>query len=131
MDKFIVSYDDENGILYLKIKGLLEVGDLRDLILKYEKLLEGKPRRYALVDMTESAKFDTSVMTKELRNSYKDMIKAMNPDKTAIFGASPALRMTSRIALVVSGKSDVTHFFKTKEEAMEWLKGGKRNVGSR
>jgi hypothetical protein len=49
----------------------------------------------------------------------------MNPEKSAIFGVTPGLRMAARIALVVSGKSEITHFFKTKEEALRWLKGEK------
>lgn len=125
MDKFIASYDDEKDVLYIKIRGILEVEDLNELISQYKKLLDGKPHRHILVDMTESAKFDASAMTKEMRNSYKELIKVMDTDKSAIFGAAPALRMTAKVALAVTGKSDVTRFFKTKEEALAWLKGEK------
>lgn len=47
----------------------------------------------------------------------------MDADKSAIFGASPAVRMASKIALAVAKKSKITRFFKTKEEALAWLKG--------
>lgn len=125
MEKYTISYDDKDDVLYLKIMGLMDAESLLELIPRYRKLLEGKPRRYILVDMSESVQMDTSIMTKEMRNSYKELLNEMNADKSAIFGASPALRMIARIAIAVTGKSDITQFFKTKEEALAWLKGEK------
>ncbi|MBN2379303.1 STAS/SEC14 domain-containing protein [candidate division WOR-3 bacterium] len=122
MDKFILSYDDKDQVLYLKILGLMDSEGLRELLPRFQKLLEGKPRRYVLVDMSESVQLDASFMTKELRNSYKELMNQMDSDKGAIIGASPALRMIAKIALAVSGRSDTTKFFKTKEEALCWLK---------
>ncbi|NLI97720.1 STAS/SEC14 domain-containing protein [bacterium] len=123
MDKFIVSFDDENDILYLKILGLMDDEALRELIPRYQKLLEGRKRRYVLVDMSESPQFGASIMTREMRDTYREMINLMEADKSAIFGATPALRMVARIAIAVTGKSEIAHFFKTKEEALAWLKG--------
>ncbi len=123
MDKYILSYDSEIDALYIKILGVLETEDLNELIAQYQKILEDKPHRHILVDMTESSQFDASVMTRQLRNTYKDLMKLMKTDKTAIFGASPGLRMAAKIASAVIGKSDVTKFFKTKDEAIAWLKG--------
>lgn len=123
MDKFIASYDVENDVLYIKIGDILGVEDLNELIAQGQKMLEGKTHRYVLVDMSESNQFDASAMTKEMRSYYKELLTAMNADKTAIFGANPALRMVAKIALAVSGKSNSTHFSRTKEEALAWLKG--------
>jgi anti-anti-sigma regulatory factor len=125
VEKFIISYDDQNEVLYLKVLGVMDNEALRELLPRYQKLLEGRPRRYILIDMSESVQMDTSVMTKEMRASYKELLNQMSTDKSAIFGASPALRMVAKIALAVIGKSDVTHFFKTKDEALAWLKGEK------
>jgi len=125
MEKFIVSYDEENDVLFLKVLGAMDDETLRELLPRYQKLLEGKPRRYVLVDMSESAQFDTSIMTKEMRDTYKVMINQMEAEKSAIFGITPALRMVAKIALAVTSKSDITRFFKTKEEALAWLKGEK------
>lgn len=123
MDKYILSYDSENDALYVKILGVLETEDLNEVIAQYQRILEGKPHRHILVDMTESSQFDASVMTRQLRNTYRDLMKLMKTDKTAIFGASPGLRMAAKIASAIIGKSDVTKFFKTKDEAIAWLKG--------
>jgi anti-anti-sigma regulatory factor len=123
MDKFIISYDDKNDVLYLKILGVMDDEALHELLPRFQKLLEGKPRRYVLVDMSESVQFDASFMTKEMRNSYKELMNQMDSDKGAIVGASPALRMIAKIALAVIGNSDITRFFKTEEDALAWLKG--------
>ena len=123
MDKFTISYDEHNGVLILKIREVLDAEGLEKMVPEFEKLLEGKPRRYVLVDMSESSQFNVRNMTKEMRDSYKELINKMGAAKTAIYGASPALRMVSRIATAVSGTSDTTHFCKTKEEALAWLKG--------
>lgn len=123
MDKFLAYYDDENDVLYIKIGDILGVEDLNDLIAQSQKMLQGKTHRHVLVDMSESSQFDASAMTKEMRSYYKELLTAMNADKTVIFGANPALRMVAKIALAVSGKSAGTHFSMTKEEGLAWLKG--------
>lgn len=122
MEKFTVSYDDQNEVLYLKILGLMDGEALHELLPRFQALLEGRPRRYVLVDMSESAQADASIMTREMRNSYKELMNRMDADKSAIFGASPALRMIAKIALAVTRRSNITQFFKTKEEALAWLK---------
>ena len=125
MDKFILSYDDKDDILYLKLMGHIEEKDLPELMSTFNKLFEGKSRRYVLADMSESGSFDSKVMTKEMRESYKKFTDSMNTDKTAIVGASPTMRMVAKIALSITGKSKTTKFFKGKEEALRWLKEAK------
>lgn len=122
MDKYVISYDDDNDVLILKILEILSAEKLDELIPQFEELFEGKQRRYILVDMTESAQFDSKKMDKQMRNSYKELLKKMDAEKTAIYGTTPALRMVAKIALAVVGKSDDTYFCKTKEEALAWLK---------
>lgn len=124
-EKYIMYYDDENDILNLKLLGMMFAEDLPQFIPRYQKLLEGKPRRYLLIDMVESVKMDPSILNKEMRNAYKELLNQMDIDKAAIFGTTPAMRMVSRVALVLSKWSDITKFFKTKEEALGWLKGEK------
>ena len=125
MDKFIVSYDDQNEILCLKVLRLLDREGLLEMLPLIQKLFEGKQRRYVLIDMTESAKFDPSFMNKEIRKAYKELMSQMDADKSAIFGASPAMRMISKIAIAITGRKVKTQFFETKEEALAWLEGEK------
>jgi len=128
MEKYLLSYNEEDDILYLKILGITKSEDLRELMPRVQKLLEGKTRRRALVDMSESVPLDASMMTREMRDTYKELNNLMNADKAAILGASPSVRMVARIVLAVTGKSKTAKFFKTKEEALAWLKGVQEKV---
>ncbi|MBN2379299.1 STAS/SEC14 domain-containing protein [candidate division WOR-3 bacterium] len=125
MKSYNLTYDDKSEILSLKVLRPLDREGLIDLELGIQKLLKGKPLRNVLVDMTESVQFSTDFMNKEVRNSYKVLMEQMNVEKSAIVGASPVIRMIAKIAISVSGKSDVNKFFETREEAMAWLKGDK------
>jgi|GEM_PF-875961 len=121
-EKYILSYDNENDILYLKLLGLVYAEDLPEFIPRYQKLLADKPRRYLLIDMVESVKMDPSTLNKEMRNAYKELLDQIDIDKAAIFGTTPAMRMVARIALALSKWSNTTKFFKTEDEALGWLK---------
>ncbi|MBN2379295.1 STAS/SEC14 domain-containing protein [candidate division WOR-3 bacterium] len=125
MEKYILSYDDKDNILYLKILGVMEIENIRELMPRFNKMFEGKPRRYALVDMSESVQMDTSVMTKEMRDAYKELGNMMDADKAAIVGATPVLRMIAKIVIAITRRAKTTQFFKTKEDAVSWMKGDK------
>ncbi len=123
MDNFILSYDDDNDILYLKILGSIEREDLQKLTSRFNELFEGKPRRYVLTDMSESITLDSKVMTKQMRETYREFSDLLNADRSAIVGASPSMRMVAKIVLAITGRSKDTKFFNAKEEALSWLKG--------
>ncbi|MBN2380577.1 STAS/SEC14 domain-containing protein [candidate division WOR-3 bacterium] len=122
MEKYKLSYNDEDDILCLKIFGVITGEDLREMMPMLQKILDGKPRRYVLIDMSHSVQAGPNVMTKEMREAYKEMTVLMDSDKSAIFGASPVVRMAAKIALAVTKRWENTRFFKTEEEAVAWLK---------
>jgi len=123
MEKYELSYNEEEDILHLKIMGVMESEDIRELMPRLQKMFEGKARRYAIVDMSESVQLDSKIMTKEMRETYKEMGNLMDADKSVIIGATPVLRMIARIVIAITGKAKTTQFFKTKEEGLAWLKG--------
>jgi anti-anti-sigma regulatory factor len=123
MKKYELSYNDKDDIMYLRILGVITGEDLQELMPRIQKMFEGKTRRVTLIDMSQTAHVGPQVMTKEMREAYKQLTDLMDADKSAIFGASPAVRMAAKIALAVAKKSKSTRFFKTKEEALAWLKG--------
>lgn len=125
MKKYELSYNDKDGIMYLRILGVITGEDLRELMPRIQKMFEGKTRRYALIDMSQASQVGPQVMTKEMREAYKEMTDLMDSDKSAIFGAAPAVRMASKIVLAVTKSSKNTRFFKTESDALAWLKGEK------
>jgi hypothetical protein len=125
MEKYVLSYNDKEDILYLKILSVMEIEDIRELMPRFQKMFEGRARRYALVDMSESVQLGSDVMTKEMREAYKELGDLMNADKAAIVGATPVLRMIAKIVIAVTRRAKTTRFFKTEGEALRWLKGEK------
>ncbi|MBD3285310.1 hypothetical protein GF338_03135 [candidate division WOR-3 bacterium] len=80
-------------------------------------------RRLVLVDMSHDK--DPSSMSKEARKAYAEHTEIIKPEKVAMVGANPVARMVAKIALSIMGRSDITKFFKTEDEALAWLKGDK------
>lgn len=126
MKKYELSYNDKDDVLCLRILGVVTGEDLRELMPLVQKMFEGKARRCALIDMSQTVQVDSKVMTKEMREAYKELTDLMDSDKSAIFGASPAVCMMAKIALAITKRSKSTRFFKTEEEALVWLKGGEK-----
>lgn len=122
MEKFVITYDDENDIVRVRILEAIGGEDIEALSMQFQNAVKGKSRRYVLIDLSASEGFTTQVMTKELRDTYKKIASLMESDRSAIFGASPSVRMIAKIALTVTGKSKTTRFFITMEEALDWLK---------
>ncbi len=117
--KYELSYDDENDVLLLATNGEPSNDDVAALFSAIDRLLEGKPRRYVLADLsrgTPSEKVD-----KETRRLYREYAKKAEVERAAIVGASPVLRIMTKIILAVMGRTSNASFFETREEAIKWL----------
>lgn len=117
--KYELWYDEGRGVLYLKTFTLLTREDIEGLLPLVEKHFEGKPHRHLLADMSENP---AGFVDQEARRLLKSEADSIRFDKFAVVGASPATRMITKIAITLLGKSDVSRFFKTEEEALAWLK---------
>jgi len=105
----------EDGIMYVELVGeydLQETLALKNAFLKLLRLAEGKVN--ILVDNSSSKK-----PSKEGRKVLAEMIEDKQCGKIAVLGLNPVSRL---IASFVLGNSKNTHIFKTKEEALVWLK---------
>jgi len=110
-------YLSEENILYDTI-----VGDMtdevaiatRDATYKLMDDVEGKLN--VLIDINQTGK-----PSKKARNIFKEFLGHEKWGKVAIFGMHPVARMVATFGIGVSNKKDV-RFFKTKEEALVWLK---------
>ncbi len=61
--------------------------------------------------------------SQEARKVFGEMIRHEQCGKIAVFGLSPVSRVIASFVLGSSKKKN-THIFKTKEEALDWLKNG-------
>lgn len=111
-------YLGEKNILYETI-----IGDItdevaiatRDATYKLMDDVDGKLN--VLIDINKTGK-----PSKKARNIFKEFLDHERWGKVAIFGMHPVARMVATFGIGVSHKQDV-RFFKTKEEALVWLKG--------
>lgn len=112
-------FDDKKGVLYIRTTGMLSKPDIDMVTVDLEKGFEGKTERLVLVDVSESP---VNLIDRDARRALRASGSVINFDKIALVGAVPTTRMIAKIAMGIIGKSDVTKFFKTEEEALRWLK---------
>ena len=110
-------YLDENNILYVTTVG--EIDDklallMRDVVFKYFNRADGKID--AIIDLNKGQKASSTT-----RNMFKELIEHEKVRKLAFFGMHPVARVLASFVIGVSKKEDM-RFFKTKEEALAWLK---------
>ena len=107
----------EDNILYITSEGEIkkeEATAVRDAMLKFFNMAEG--RIDLLIDLNKGGK-----QTPEARDTWKQLSENEKTGKIAIFGMHPVARIIASFVIGVTKKKDML-FFKTREEALAWLK---------
>ena len=110
-------YLREDNIISLDIVGEIDEDKAKNICaasLKFMKMLEGKV--HTLVNNNKAGK-----QTAQARKIFREFVKHDRYGKCAIFGAHPVARVIASFFIGVTGVKD-SRFFKTKEEALVWLK---------
>jgi len=115
--KHKVFFDDDAGAVRLKLVGKVSAQDATEIFLTVEDLYKDKDHRFVITDHSESPE----VMARETRKVFQDEGAKANFEKHAIVGANPATRMGVKIIMAVLGQLKTTKFFKTDEEAVNWI----------
>lgn len=115
-----VHFDKTHGVARIEHYDLITVDDAKRLVDGLAEIFKGKTRRLLLDD---SSNVSAAKMDKETRAIFDGAGERLKIDKVAVFGADPMTRMMSRIIFTIAGRMDSTKFFKTEDEALEWLKG--------
>ena len=107
----------EDNILYVTVVG--EVDDktaiaIKEADLKFKNMVEEK--FVVLADLNRAGK-----PSPEARNIWREMAEHEKSGKIAMFGMHPVARVIASFIMGVTQKKDM-RFFKTREEALEWLK---------
>lgn len=89
---------------------------IKEAVLKLMNMVEGKV--HTLTDLTKAGK-----TTPEARKIGKEMFEHERLGKVAMFGLHPVAKVIASFVMGVAKKKDI-RFFKTKEEALVWLKEG-------
>lgn len=108
---------------YMQLTGELRHEDLIALFAKLDEVFRGADNHNLLVDMRLSP---GTVPDKQLRDLFHEQAARIGLDRVAVLGADSASRMTFKILMTLLHKTDVTRFCKTENQALTWLKKGKK-----
>ena len=118
MEKFEIIYDRDSHVIMVKPFQTWGKDDVETAVPIIKKLISKNECRRVLANLTENQQ---GFVTREARGVLKKYADDLRFDKAAIVGTNPATRMVMKIAVSILGNSHNTRFFKTKEEALEWL----------
>jgi hypothetical protein len=110
-------YLGEDDIMYIETSGNYDekvVAELRDAFLKLISFAEGKVD--IIVDSNRGGK-----TAQNARKVFAELMEHERCRKIAIFGMNPVARVIASFILGAS-KNKNTKIFKTKEEALAWMK---------
>lgn len=110
-------YLGEDNILYVTLVG--EVDDktaitLNNTYFKFMAMVEGKLN--CIVDINKAGQ-----QSSQIRKKGKEILEDERIGKVGLFGLHPVARVIASFVIGVTKKSDM-RFFKTKEDALTWLK---------
>ena len=110
-------YLGEDNIFYITVVGEVDgktAAAVTEIDNKFKSMVEGKLNIFA--DLNKGGK-----QSAEARKIWKEMTEDDRTGKIAMYGAHPVARVLASFVMGVSRKKDM-RFFKTKEEALAWLK---------
>ena len=116
-------YDDENELLRLTVTGPYSTLQARELGESFHGLLEGKPYRQLLVNLSEAGKMES----RETRQVQNEILKDAEITDVAYIWAAAAPRMIAKVLMKLGSLNAATDFFKTDDEGINWLKDQRRS----
>lgn len=113
---------NEEGMIEVQVEGdqtYMTFVNLKDdaaqLLNKQQEA--GKPR-LGLIDITKQGKFSA-----DSNRAAMEVLESLNYDKLAIFGGNTLTTEVSKAIVLALGKSENTHVFQKREDAVAWLLG--------
>ncbi len=104
-------------LLYVNLVGEMDdktIVAMKEAYFKLNSMVDGKLD--ALIDLNKAGKQSVGA-----RKTWRELSENENSGKLAITGISPVARVIASFVMGVTNKEDM-RFFKTKEEALLWLK---------
>ena len=110
-------YLDEDNVLCIINVGEIDEKiaiEIKEAVLKLMNMVEGKV--HTLTDLNKAGK-----STSQARKVFQELAEHEKQGKNAFYGMHPVARVLASFFMGISKKKDI-RFFKTKEEALTWLK---------
>lgn len=118
--KHIVFFDEKIDAIRMNFKGLFEPQDAEEFFPLTKMMCEGRDHCYILCDFKDGGA--EVPKDKEYRQWLSRMYTEAGFDKIAIINTHPTMRMLAKIVLSAIKQARNVKFFKTEEEALQWLK---------
>ena len=112
-------YLDEDNVLCVTNVGEIDEKiaiEIKEAVIKLINMVEGKV--HTLTDLNKAGK-----TTSQARKIFQELAEYKKQGKNAFYGMHPVARVLAAFFMGISKKKDM-RFFKTKEEALQWLKEG-------
>lgn len=119
-DEQQVWYDEASGVVFNSGKPASTVQAARSTLRAAARLMEGKPRRLLLVDLTGAP----LSLDADVRSALMEESKSLRLDRQAFVVPNPVIRMLAKAIARVTGAAAKSAFFQTTDEAVAWLKEG-------
>jgi hypothetical protein len=116
-DEVRVWYDEASGVVFNQ-DAATTVEAARKSLGRATELMEGKPRRLLLIDLSD-AKLN---MSSEARRGIMDEARAIRVDRQAFVVRNPVIRMLAKAIARVTVDVNKSAFFGTPEDAVVWLR---------
>jgi len=116
-DESTVWYDEANGVV-ISTEAANTIEAARESVRRMSELLEGKPRRLLVIDLSGAP----LNMPSEVRRGIMDEVRQLRVDRQAFVVPNPVLRMLAKAMAKVSTQVGSAAFFASTQEAVAWLK---------
>jgi hypothetical protein len=114
-------YDEQNKIVVMDVEGDFTFEEAKETMKLMRDSFADKAPYPFLLDLEKLS----SDLDRDTRKHLQVEAGNVGIARMAMVVTSPMTRMTAKIVSSVIGKRNETGFFKTREEAVRWLKGEK------
>ncbi|TSA27348.1 MAG: STAS/SEC14 domain-containing protein [Bacteroidetes bacterium] len=111
-------YDDQDNILVQEVIGFFSTEDALNVAKLYKEILEGKPYRHSIVDLSQAGKMEN----RETRGVINKILDEAGFSHVAFVGANSANRMIAKVLMKLGTLKAKSTFVRTREDAVKWLK---------
>ncbi|MBI5534877.1 MAG: hypothetical protein HY898_19275 [Deltaproteobacteria bacterium] len=114
-----VWYDEKTGVVFNTGKPASTAEAAKSTLRRVAQLMEGKPRRLLLVDLTDAP----LSLDADVRKVLAEESKGLNLERQGFVVPNPVIRMLAKAIARMTGAAAKAAFFATTEEAVQWLQG--------
>jgi hypothetical protein len=111
-------FDQENEIIVLKLNNNFLYNEVEPILATIGEMLAGIHYRQGLVLMSENS----NIENRETREAISNGMARLEVSEVAFVGLNAATRMIAKVLLKTGMAKINGNFFKSKEEAINWLK---------